>query len=145
MKRILRQRWFKLSVAICLGLFVVLLPCAVYFRIGSWRDPFIYYAMSRECHPVWRDLVGGRVCAGQDVEEVIAATQPSRVNRYGAYVELEYRNSSPGGINLTGIQILAKDGRLVRARAASCAWERIFFDNMSQGDEGEYLEAYAAR
>src|SRR5207249_4877318 len=65
----------------------VLLTLSVcwYFGIHSPSDVAAYYGMSRECHPVWKELALRRVHAGQSVADVIAATAPLRVQRHGPY------------------------------------------------------------
>jgi hypothetical protein len=46
-------------------MFAVLLAfLAWYFRIYSYRDARAYYFMSRECHPVWKDLAMRRIKPG---------------------------------------------------------------------------------
>jgi hypothetical protein len=141
-KHFLSKTWFRLSVRFVLLLLVTLLGFAWYFKIWSWRDWEIIQAMSAECHPVWRDLHWGRVQAGQNVDEVIAATKPVRVERYGDFVELIYQ---PGGLNFTGVNITAKKGRLVNAGAWSCTWNRVFFDEMTGDDWHDFNDAYEAR
>jgi hypothetical protein len=96
--------------------------------------------MSRECHPVWQDLHWGRIHSGQNVEEVIASTKPVRVERYGAFVRLNYQN----GLCFAGVTITAKNGRLASAAAGSCTWDRVFFDELTQEDWKAYSDAYDA-
>jgi hypothetical protein len=96
--------------------------------------------MSRECHPVWKDLHWGRIQPGQDVEEVIAATKPARVERYGEFVRLNYQE----GLYFTGVTITAKNGRLASAVAWSCTWNRVFFDELTREDWAAYSAAYEA-
>src|SRR5262249_6069587 len=120
-KRLLSNRWFKLSVGLVLVPLVIVTACAWYFRIWSWRDLQVYRMMSREGRPVWQDLHWGRVHSGQDVEEVIAATKPVGVERYGEFVRLNYQE----GLCFTGVTITAKNGRLASAAAWSCTWDRV--------------------
>jgi hypothetical protein len=96
--------------------------------------------MSRECHPVWKDLHWGHVHAGQDVDDVIAATKPARVEGYGDFVQLNYQE----GLCFTGVTITAKNGRLASAAAWSCTWDRVFFDEMTQDDRQAFSAAYEA-
>jgi hypothetical protein len=90
-KRLLAKRWLQVSTGLVLVLLIAVLSCAWYFRVWSWRDLQVYQMMSRECHPVWQELHWGRLHAGQDVEEVIAATKPVRVERHGEFVQLDYQ------------------------------------------------------
>jgi hypothetical protein len=140
MRRLLSYRWFRLFAGWVLFLLLGLVAGAWHFRIWGWHDLVVYTLMSRECHPVWQDLHWGRVHAGQDVEEVIAATKPVCVERYGRFVRLGYQE----GLHFTGITILAKDGRLASAGAWSCTWKRVFFDALTPEDEKAFLDAYEA-
>jgi hypothetical protein len=110
-----------------------------YLGKGDSRKRQIYEAMSRECHPVWRDLDAGRVCAGQAVEEVIGRTHPVRVEHFEDVTFLHYH---PGGLTFTGLTIVAKDGRLVSAGAASCTWDWTFFDTWPAVERAAFYKRY---
>jgi hypothetical protein len=142
-KRVLSNRRFKISVGLALVLAAALVACAGYFRVWNWHDLHVYREMSKECHPVWRDLHWGRIRAGQNVDDVIAATEPLQVTRYGEFVELEYQQA-PGGFAFTGVRIIAKNGRLAGASAGSCCWDRTFFDELSPDDWKAYDDASLA-
>jgi len=139
-KRFLSKRWFKLSAGFVLALLVILTVCAWYFRVWSWRDIEDYQMMSRECPPIWKDLHWGSVHSGQNVEDVIAATKPVQVDRYGEFVRLNYLEAP----NFSGVTITAKNGRLASAAAWSCGWNRVFFDELTQEDWKAYASAYEA-
>ena len=139
-KRLLPRRWFQVSAGLVAVLLIALLSCAWYFQVWSWHDFKVYQAMSRECHPVWRDLQWGRVHAGQNVEDVIAATKPVRVERYGEFVRLDYQE----GLCFTGVAITAKNDRLASAAAWSCTWNRTFFDELTEQDWQAFSNAYEA-
>jgi hypothetical protein len=141
MTRLLASRWLKLSVGLFCCLLISVLSTAWYFRIWSWRDFEIYEMMSRECHPVWKDLHWGRVYSGQDVDEAIAATKPLRVQRYGEWAVLEYQDGGPNGLCMTGITITAKKGHLACAWAWSCTWDRKFFEVLTPEDWARLSEA----
>jgi hypothetical protein len=85
-------------------------------------------------------LYWGRIQPGQDVEEVIAATQPERVERYGEYVRLNYQPS----LSFTAVTITAKNGRVTTGWAGSCTWSRTFFDELTSEDYERYWEAFEA-
>lgn len=140
MKRLLSKRWFTVPAGLVLIVLVALAVCAFEFRIYSWRDLQIYRMMSHECHPVWRDLHWGRIHSGHDVEEVIAATKPVRVERYGEFVKLSYQE----GLCFTGVTIGAKNGRVASAAAWSCTWNRVFFNELTDEDDKAYAAAYEA-
>lgn len=142
-KRLLFRRLFQLSAGLVLVLLISLLSCAWYFRIWSWREFQVYQMMSRECHPIWQDLHWSRVHAGQHVEKLIATTKPVRVERYGAFVQLNYQGGD-GMLHFTGVTITAKNGRLASAAAWSCTWDRVFFDDLTSEDRKAFSEAYEA-
>jgi hypothetical protein len=96
--------------------------------------------MSQECHPVWRELHWGRIYAGQNVEEVIAATKPVSTERYGEFVQLNYQD----GLCFSGVVITAKNGRVASATASSCTWSRDFFNQLTLDDWQAYSAAYDA-
>jgi hypothetical protein len=140
MSVVFSKRWVKLSAGFVLLLLVALTSCAWYFRIWSWHDLQVYRMMSQECHPVWRELHWGRIHQGQDVEDVIATTNPVRVERYGEFVRLNYQDY----LYFTGVTITAKNGRLACATAWSCTWDRLFFNELTQEDWQAYSDAYEA-
>lgn len=138
MKRVLGNRWVQRALGLLVMLSIGLVGCAWYFRIWSWHEFKVYGYMSHECHPVWRDLHWGRIRAGDDVEDVIAMTNPVRVERYAEFVRLNYQQ----GLSFTGVTITAKNGRLASAWAWSCCWDREFFDELTRADHKAYGEAY---
>jgi hypothetical protein len=137
MKRILAGRWFKFSAFFLLALVGAYVVAAWHFRVWTWKDLKTYQAMSRECHPVWRDLHYGRVHPGQDMEQVIAKTAPVRVLRLGRFTMLSYQE----GLCFTGVTIHARDGKVAAASAWSCTWRRTFFEEFSAEDEKDYSAA----
>jgi hypothetical protein len=118
---------------------IVLLLCCSHYRIWSLEDLRVYIGMSEECHPVWRELYFGRISARDSLDKVIAETRPIRVYRRGEWWELQYEPDV--GLPFTGVAIAARQRRLVGAWAWSCTWHRIFFDEMSQEDHANYLDA----
>ena len=146
MRRLLKNKWFKRVGASLLASLALCAGVAWYFGVWSWRDAEIYREMSKECHPIWNDLHSGRIRAGQDVEELITATRPSRVERYGEFVRLNYyKNFDPserGVFGFTGVSITARSGKLVSGAAASCGWSRVFFDELKEEGWKEYHDAY---
>jgi hypothetical protein len=139
MKHLLARRWVKAGAGILLLALFALLATTWHFRVWSWGDFQIYQSMSRECHPVWKDLHWGRIYPGQDIEEVIASTKPVRVGRYGQFVCLDYQE---GGLCFTGVTIMGKNGRAASASAWSCTWNRSFFAELTQDDWRAYGDAY---
>ena len=134
-------RWAAACVALVAG--CLLLTCW-HFGVWSWTDWQIYQEMSRECHPVWKDLYAGRIYQGQPVEEAIASCGPVRVERFENFVLLEVQESGREGLCFTGITIIAKDGRLVHAGAWSCTWQRTFFDGWSAAEQESFWKRFRA-
>lgn len=132
-----RQRAVSAGVIIIL-VFGTLAGFAAHYRIWSWNDWRTFREMSRECHPVWRDLYFGRIAAGQDVRELLASTKPEHVEHYGPYVALNFHPS----FSYTGLTVVARDQKLVSASARSCTWHRTFFDVMTPQDRDEYRRLY---
>jgi hypothetical protein len=131
------HHWFRLGVvpATLAGVAAIL----AWWYLDRWdsRKQQIYAAMSRECHPVWRDLDAGRVRAGQAVEDVIERTRPVQVEHFENVTFLHYH--PPG---FTGLTIVAKNGRLVSAGAASCTWDWTFFDTWPAVERDAFYKRY---
>ena len=144
MRRLFSQSWFRL-VAFPFSVVIVLLAVARHYGIASISDARAVWEMSRECHPVWRDLQRGRITAGQDVEAVIRTTNPVLVARFGNYVQLSYQHyhrpfCSQGSV----VRIVARDGKLVAAGSwGKRRWFRIFFGSSPSGGRAD-LFAYEA-
>ena len=121
-------------VACVIGLIVF---CATH-NVWSRDEWLVYQCMEDECHPAWRDYYWSRVQAGDDVDDVIALTRPSRVILEGNRVELRYYQNydeSKGELYLTTLVAEARDGKMVSAYAASCTWTRQFFDLLQREDD----------
>jgi hypothetical protein len=100
--------------------------------MNGWE---VYGAMGRECHPAWEDYNFGRIRAGEDVDDVIARTNPITLERRGRWLVLGYQTSG----HFTGITAAAYDGRMVFASAWSCGWVRLFFDELTEEQSREFL------
>jgi hypothetical protein len=114
---------FLLMVIAALGGFLFCRHYHVY-SVNGWQ---VYQAMGRECHPSWEVFNFGRVRVGDDVDDVIARTNPVTLERKGHWVILKYQ--TPG--NFTGMTAVAYDGKMVFALAWSCSWNRLFFDELT--------------
>ena len=68
---------------------------------------------------------------------------PHDTQSFGNFTALGYYPGGPlgpGELPFSALELIAKDGRLVRAWAASCTWDRKFFDmNAADSDEFERL------
>ena len=105
-----------------------------YFGICSYADVAAYRAMSRQCHPVWKDLAIKRVHAQQSVDEVIEMTSPYYILRYGVYTDLLYMPKPSGESCEYGLIIFGKNNRIVAAKAWGWDWEHSFFDEISKDE-----------
>ena len=93
--------------------------------------------MSRECHPVWKDLELKRVQVGQTVEELLQTTSSMerQVHQFGDWALLTYRKGP-----FSRITIIAKHNRLVAAQASD-AGPHVFFDVLSQKEWQNFSSA----
>lgn len=123
------------GAAVAMAAVGILAFCSMH---GVWsRDEwFVYQMMVEECHPAWTDYHFGKIRAGDEVNQVIATTNPSIVTRTGNCVTLEYYQNykKGGGFYCTGLTAEARNGKLVCAYAHSCEWTRQFFDTVGMED-----------
>jgi hypothetical protein len=111
-----------------------------HWGIWSYRDFVAYQEVRR--YPVGEDLWHGRIHPGQDVGTFAAEHPPHRTHQFGPFVVLTYYAVWPSdGIQMEGLAVTAKDGRLVHAEAAGCTWGRVFFA-MSPADGVECSRAF---
>jgi hypothetical protein len=96
------------------------------------QDLVGYIEMSREFHPVWKDLAIRRVRLGDSTEDLLRRYPAPMQVKYGPYVDFEYEVAPGGQISFCSLCITAKDGRLVSARAGSCTWEHVFFESKEE-------------
>ena len=132
MNRLWKFWRFRLAALVIVSGLGVVVVCWIYnvWSLEGWR---VYHEMDQNCHPAWQDYQFRRVRAGDPVDEVIARTQPSAVERKGRWVILSYRKESDAkGLCWTGMWAAAYDDRMVCASAASCTWTRLFFDDLSE-------------
>ncbi|WP_254511138.1 hypothetical protein [Anatilimnocola floriformis] len=130
MKMLLRGAVLLLIAAlVCLGYL------ASHYRVYSLAGLNSYSAMAKECPAAWREFHFRRFRAGADIEEVIRVTKPLHVERHRDWVTLQYQ--APG--SSSGITAHAHHGQLVLAYAWSCAWIRLFVDDLSEGESQELM------
>ena len=140
LKRIVSKRWVRVALVVACGLAALVVSACWYLGIWGYGDLIAYGGMYMECHPVWKDLALRRVYSGQSVDELISLSDPPVVERHGRYVHVNYQNSpefarSENALQLTGITIVAQDGKLVQAVAWSCAWSHTFFNTLSPQEQ----------
>ena len=131
-----RRRIFFLLACLCIGLVSL---CA-FFRIRSSTDVVAYYSMSRECHPIWRDLAMRRIHADDSAADFLRRHSPNRREEFGEYALYTYYQTFDGtGIPFTSISVIARDGQLAAAQASSCTWQFPFFGAL----DSAFTEAYS--
>jgi hypothetical protein len=143
MRKLWSRRWFQVAFAGTITLGVTFLLACGQYRVWSFRDYTLYRILTKD-YSIGPDLWFGRIAPGQDVEPLIAQSDPYRVARYGPWVELTYYPGSPlplPGLPFEGVTVLARDGQLVQAVAWSCTWQRVFFDTLSADESAEWQKA----
>jgi hypothetical protein len=123
MKRLLQRRWVKICACATAAILAGLAALACYLDVHSGQDVIAYIGMSRECHPVWKDLALRRIQAGQSVAEVVRMAPPRHRHDWNDYTLLSYGDLG----DFTGLAMLAEDQRLIFAQATSCCWQHEFF------------------
>jgi hypothetical protein len=140
MPRSVRQRWVRRMLISAVSAVVLLLGACWFFGVWRPRDITGYLIMSRECHPVWKDLALRRMRAGHSLENLIARTAPARVERFGRYAMVNYQS----GLALTGVTVVARDGRLVSGEAWSCTFHHTFFNSLGDVEAVQCGREYLA-
>jgi len=125
------------------GFLIVPLLAGVFlcWFLGIWsREDLVAYHWMRadHYHPVWKDLALRRIRKGDDLEETIRKHPPIRREDFGPYTALLYHR---GLLSFNTLQIIATDGVLIQASAASCCWRHTFFD--SPAHEQAIRQAYS--
>lgn len=139
-KRFFFSKWLRFTLAgLALIVFGLAATC-VYFGVYSSQDVYGYRDMSSgHWHPVWKDLALRRIQLGDSADELKALHPPPMEVRYDNFVEYRYTVAPPGYISLSGLSVLAMDGKLIEASAGSCTWSHTFFR-----DDAKYLPAEEA-
>jgi hypothetical protein len=137
-----RRRGWRKALVVAAGVLAVLVlvvaSLCCFFGIHSTQDLRAYGAMTRgHFHPVWKDLAWRCICKGDSVESLLKRYPPVRREDFGPYTQLYY--AQPGSFDTLGV--LAKNARLIHARAGSCTWEHIFFT--APEEEEALSQAYA--
>jgi hypothetical protein len=125
-------RSHKRLVVVIVGLFclVFLVSACAYWRIWSFADLSLYLRL-RYHSPVAQALWRGAIRPRDPMDLVIAMSRPNSVRRLGPFLRIDYYpggDPSPGGINLEGTSLTAKDGQLISAGSYGCTFQRTYFD-----------------
>ena len=148
-KSLLRRRIVVPLGAAAVALAAAFLTCS-HFGVLILRDYYVYRHVNSGSYQIGPDLWWGRIDAGDDVEALVAASDPYCVSRLGRWVELRYAPDGPqtSGIPFVGLYVLAKDGQLARTSFFSCTDGRRFFNTMTPAEETDYrrdFEEYVDR
>lgn len=122
-RRLWTRRWFRRSAFACATCLILLLSLCAFLRVWHLRDFDAYRGMAAECHPVWRAFAFRQFSRGDSTASLFAKFPPTRREEFGRYGI--YRYGEPG---FTGFAVIARDGRLHTAGAASCTWSFTFFE-----------------
>jgi hypothetical protein len=128
MRSIRHKRWFLVPAGVLAILFLAAVAACWHHRIRSYKDYQVYGEVRR--YPMGEDLWFGRIHAGQDLAEFTAVYPTQRVEQLGPFTVLTYFSVwplPPKSIPFEALVIVARDGRLVSAGAASCTWQKEFF------------------
>ncbi len=126
-------------IAIAVAGLLTVLALAIVLLCGYWDNILIYRTMAREHYPViWKDLAWGRIHKGDQLDSLLQKHPPLWREDFGPYAHLSY--TTLGSLNM--LEIFAKDGRLIVARAGSPSWTYVFFD--APAEEGAFESAYSA-
>lgn len=100
--------------------------------IRSTSDIAAYGAMWREDFPpIWKDLARGRIKKGDSIESVLQKHPLAYREDAGSYTSLDYFT---GGLCQRGVIVIAKDGKLIAAKANGNGWQHLFFESPEQGE-----------
>ena len=90
--------------------------------------------MASECHPIWKQFAVRRFVVGDSAADLLRCYPPQIRQEFGRYGIYDYWKDSA-----TGLRVIAKDGKLITARAGSCNWEFVYF----QTEDAELDRRYA--
>ncbi len=117
----MKRKHIWISAGTCL--LATLLGTCAYFGIYGWSDLAAYREISRECHPIWKELALRKIVSGDSATSTVRRWPPSRTEHFGPYTAYWYSAVD----SFTGLHMVAMGDRLVGARAGSCTWEHTFF------------------
>jgi len=116
-----------LAMVLLLG---ALLGHVVGLRSGD--DVLAYPEMWRDHYPpIWKDLALRRITKGDSVRSVLQRHALAQREDAGPYTCLTYFTR---GLGQRGVTVLAKDGKLIAARASRQGAQHLFFDSPEQGE-----------
>jgi len=100
--------------------------------IHSMSDVVAYRAMWRgHYHPIWKDLALRRIKKGDTVESVLRKRPMVYREDAGFYTSLAYFTR---GLGPRDVILIARDGKLVAAKARGNGWQHVFFESPEHGE-----------
>jgi len=100
--------------------------------IRSTSDVVAYRVMHREHFPpIWKDLARGRIKKGDSVESVLQRAAPWHREDAGSYTSLAWFTR---GLGQREVTVIAKNGKVIAARASKQPWQHVFFESPEEGE-----------
>jgi len=116
------RRRTKVVVGALAVLAALLASLCAFVGIRSRMDVLAYYTMVRtDFHPVWKDLALRRFGHGGDIGALLKKHTPKSREDFPPYALLDFEEP------FNSMTVVAKDGKLIMARAGSCTWHHVFF------------------
>jgi hypothetical protein len=139
----------KRRIGLLIGVicFTALLAACSRWRVWCYGDLSLYLRLkyhSRVAQALWR----GEIRPGDRAEQVIAMSRPNRIHSLGPFFEIDYYPTGdphPGGINLEGTVLIAKEGRLIAAGSYGCTFQRHYFDVFTPDERALYARLLQVR
>ena len=129
----------KITITAAVGLLALLFAACIFFRVRRPGDVTQHSVMASEFPEIWRALARRHFGPGDSAEELIKQCPPRKTKKFGAYAMYEYY---AGGLQMSGISVIAREGKLISARAGGCGLNYTFFETVDPEWEKQY-EVYA--
>ena len=116
---------------------IALIFIVVAAGVQGYRWWWVRREMNHELHPIWKEFNYGKIESGIAVEELERTHPPSERRERGPFTELAYyKDYEPKEpvLHFSGVFVIAKDGNVRRAEAASCVWSKTFFEELTAED-----------
>jgi hypothetical protein len=145
--RKVRRRTKLLLAGAFLAFIVLVVGCAgcVFFRIRHPRDVQAYLGMAAEVHPVWREFALRHFAAGDLAKDLVRLYPPRIAEEFGRYAVYRYSIAEDGSLPMSGLQVTARDGKLLSAQAGSCTWQFTLFETPDPLIDQEYRKYWDER
>ena len=122
-----------------LALVGLLVAACTFFRVRRPGDVTQHSVMASEFPEIWRALAHRQFALGDSAEDLIQQCPPRKTEKFGAYAIYEYY---AGDLPMSGISVIAREGKLISARAGGCGLNYTFFETVDPELDKQY-EVYA--